>query len=33
MKTRLLFIVLSASVVFASWGGRLANILTWSDGS
>ena len=33
MKTRLLFIVLSASVVFASWGGRLADLLTWSDGA
>jgi len=33
MKTRLLFIVLSASVVFASWGGRLADLITWSDGS
>ncbi len=34
MKTRLLFIVLSVSVVFASWGGRLADlILTWSDGN
>jgi hypothetical protein len=33
MKTRLLFVVLSASVVFASWGGRLADLLSWSDGS
>jgi len=34
MKTRLLFIVLSASVVLASWGGLLADvILTWSDGN
>jgi hypothetical protein len=33
MKTRLLYIVLSASVVFASWGGRLADVLTWSDGN
>ena len=33
MKTRMLFIVLSASVVFASWGGRLADLLSWSDGS
>lgn len=33
MKTRLLFIVLSASVVLASWGGGLADILTWHDGS
>ena len=33
MKTRLLFIVLSASVVFASWGGQLAELLTWSDGN
>ena len=33
MKTRLLFFVLSASVVFASWGGRLGDLLSWSDGS
>jgi hypothetical protein len=33
MKTRLLYVVLSASVVFASWGGRLADLLSWSDGS
>lgn len=33
MKTRLLFMVLTASVVFASWGGRLADLLSWSDGS
>jgi len=33
MKTRLLFIVLSASVVFASWGGALTDLLSWSDGS
>ena len=33
MKTRLLFTVLSASVVFASWGGRLADLISWSDGS
>jgi hypothetical protein len=34
MKTRLLFIVLSASVAFASWGGGFAaKILTWSDGN
>jgi hypothetical protein len=33
MKTRLLFVVLSASVLFASWGGRLADLLTWSDGA
>jgi hypothetical protein len=29
----MLYIVLSASVVFASWGGRLADLLSWSDGS
>ncbi len=33
MKTRLLYFVLTASVLFASWGGKLANLLTWSDGS
>ena len=33
MNTRLLYVVLSASVVFASWGGRLADLLTWSDGN
>jgi len=32
MKTRLLFIVLSASVVLASWGG-LSDAITWADGS
>jgi len=32
MKTRLLSLVLSATVVFASWGG-LADLLSWSDGS
>jgi hypothetical protein len=33
MKTRLLFVVLSASVVFASWGGRMADLVSWEDGS
>jgi hypothetical protein len=33
MKTRLLFVVLTASVMFASWGGRIADLLTWSDGA
>jgi hypothetical protein len=33
MKTRLLFVVLSASVAFASWGGKLAELLTWNDGA
>ena len=33
MKTRLLFISLSASVLFASWGGALSNIFSWADGS
>lgn len=33
MKTRLLYVVLAASVVFASWGGKLVDVLTWSDGS
>ena len=33
MKTRLLFIVLSASVAFASWGGLLPDLFSWSDGS
>ena len=32
MKTRLMFIVLSASVFVASWGGWLFNPDTWSDG-
>jgi len=32
MKTRLTFIVLSASVFAASWGGWLFNPDTWSDG-
>jgi hypothetical protein len=33
VKTRLLFIVLSASVLFASWGGKLASAVSWADGS
>jgi hypothetical protein len=33
MKTRLLFIVLSVSVAWASWGGKLADSFTWSDGN
>ena len=33
MKTRLLFVVLSASIVFASWGGKLASAVSWADGS
>lgn len=34
MKTRLLFIVLSAAVVFASWGSAAVKLLhTWSDGN
>lgn len=33
MKTRLLFTVLSASVLFASWGGGFnAKLLGWHDG-
>ena len=32
MKTRLTFIVLSASVLAASWGAAHAKWLTWSDG-
>jgi hypothetical protein len=33
VKTRLLFIVLSASVLFASWGGKFASAFSWADGS
>jgi hypothetical protein len=33
MKTRLLFLVLSASVVFASWGGKLSQLASWADGA
>ncbi|MDX6440034.1 MAG: hypothetical protein QOF45_2617 [Gaiellaceae bacterium] len=33
MKTRLLFLALSASVLFAAWGGAAARLFTWSDGS
>ena len=33
MKTRLMFVALSASVLFASWGGALRQIISWSDGS
>ena len=33
MKTRLMFLALSASVLFASWGGYFAtNGFSWSDG-
>ena len=32
MKTQLMFAVLSASVLFASWGGWVAEFATWSDG-
>jgi hypothetical protein len=33
MKTRLLFLALSASVLFASWGGFATGGFSWSDGS
>ena len=33
MKTRMLYVVLSAAVVFASLGGKLAELLTWADGA
>ena len=33
MKTRLLFVALTASVLFASWGAALSRFLSWSDGS
>lgn len=32
MKTRLLYLILTASVLVASLGGKLAELLTWSDG-
>jgi hypothetical protein len=32
MKTRLLFFVLMASVLFASWGAAASRFLSWSDG-
>jgi hypothetical protein len=32
MKTRL-FVALSASVLFAAWGGVAARLFTWQDGS
>ena len=32
MKTRLTFVVLTASVLAASWGKWLSGPLTWSDG-
>jgi hypothetical protein len=33
MKTRLLYVTLTASVLFASLGGKLSGwLLTWSDG-
>ena len=33
MKTRLMFVALSASVLFASWGGALEKWVSWADGS
>jgi hypothetical protein len=33
MKTRLMFVVLSASVLVASWAGVLCQLVSWSDGS
>jgi hypothetical protein len=33
MKTRLMFVALSASVLFASWGGVVSKLFTWHDGS
>ena len=32
MKTRLLFVALSASVLFAAWGGAAARLFTWRTG-
>ena len=32
MKTRLMFIVLSATALAASWGGWIFDPSTWSDG-
>lgn len=32
MKTRLLSLLLSASVLFAAYGGVLSSIDTWADG-
>jgi hypothetical protein len=31
MKTRLLYVILTGSVLAASLGGKLAQLLTWSD--
>jgi hypothetical protein len=33
MKTRLMFFALTASVLFASWGGALRQLISWSDGN
>jgi len=33
MKTRMLFVALTASIFFASWGGALRQGIGWSDGS
>lgn len=33
MKTRLLFVALTASVFLASWGGWFGRFLSWSEGS
>jgi hypothetical protein len=32
MKTRLLYLILTASVLVASLGGKLSQLLTWTDG-
>jgi hypothetical protein len=33
VKTRLMFVALSASVLVASWGGALSSLVGFSDGS
>jgi hypothetical protein len=33
VKTRLMFVALSASVFLASWGGALKSLIGFSDGS
>jgi hypothetical protein len=33
MKTRLLYLTLTASVFLASWGGAAHRLMGWADGS
>jgi hypothetical protein len=33
VKTHLLYVTLTASVLMASWGGAFGRLLGWADGS